>query len=171
MARRRSRTFVRPPKSTLLWLGTGGSVATLVSNSNNFLFTLNAAALLLRPFTIIRSRFTLLFDSDQLAVSENPTGQLGKIVVQEEASAAGVASLPAPIADSDADWFVHQGLSMSFLFASSVGVFGDAGNKYVVDSKAMRKVGTNEQVVTLVELRNAGGALLNLEGRTLIKLH
>ena len=172
MARRRSvARFVRPPARTTLWIGAGGAIATIVSNSNNFLFTLNAAALALRPFTIIRSRIDVLFQTDQLAVSETPTGALGKVVVTEKAAAAGVASLPAPLAEVDADWFVYQGMSSSFMFASSVGLDGNGGMHYIIDSKAMRKVGNDDQVVTMFEARNAGGAIMNLEGRTLIKLH
>jgi len=53
--------------------------------------------------------------------------------------------------------------------ASGIGV--NAGRHFMIDSKAMRKVGDNEDLVGMVSIRNAVGAAISMEGRILVKLH
>ncbi len=172
MARRTSRVrFVRPAKSTKIWFGAGVALVTLTTGTAQLLTSLSASALLLRPFTIIRTRLSLTFRSDQIAGSESPTGAYSRIVAKDQAVAAGIASLPSPLTEPDADWFVYQGMSDVVTFATAAGYEGHQGVRYEIDSKAMRKVGINEDIISIFELRTAGGALLNVEGRTLIQLH
>ncbi len=91
-------------------------------------------------------------------------------VVSDSASAAGVASVPTPITQADADFFVYESLVTSFLFASAVGISdGNQGQRF--DSKAMRKVGIDEDIVVTVENGNAtDGANIAFVGRMLVKL-
>ncbi len=95
----------------------------------------------------------------------------GLIVVSDQAIAAGVASLPASDANSDAPFFVWEPLAVRIRLATAVGFDGNAGYHQIVDSKAMRKVGNNEDLVSVVSLVGAPGGFLSLEGRILIKLH
>jgi len=172
MARRHSGIrFVRPAKSTKIWVGNGLTLVTLVTGTAQLISVFNADLLALRPFTILRSRIELMFRSDQIAGSESPTGAYGKIVVKDQAIAAGIASLPSPITEPEAEWFIYQPLTDVVTFADATGYHGTQGVRYVVDSKAMRKIGINEQSVGITELRTAGGALLNVEGRTLVQVH
>jgi hypothetical protein len=143
---------------------------TLVSGAEKLVTVLNAAALLLRPFTILRSRLEIQFHSDQLAATEHPQGVLSYIVVTDQASGVGITALPAPMAEPDADWFIYQGVIASLDFADSTG-FSQAGNLFTIDSKAMRKVGPNQDVASICELRSQGGAIISGEGRMLVQLH
>jgi len=144
---------------------------TLIASSKNLLSGLSAGALLLRPFTVLRTHMDFLFSSDQLGSGEAPRGQYGQIVVTDSASAIGVTAVPSPSANPEADWFVHQAMSVRFDFVSGVGFDGNAGRGYSVDSKAMRKVGPDDDIVAMFTMDSAFGGILTNNGRRLIQLH
>jgi len=174
MARARRGRFIRPAPRTKLWIGAGIGTVTLVGNSRVLVSSLSVGALLLRPFTILRTRQLLHFFSDQTATPETPFGAFGSIIVSDQARAAGAGSVPAPSGvdgDPEADWFVWQALSDDFQFKTAVGFQSDSGVQYVIDSKAMRKVGQNDDLVTIGEMDSAVGGLLVVLGRRLIQLH
>ena len=169
MARRvRGPRFVRKP-GTKVWIGAGFAEGA-VSMGNNFLSTFNAAALALRPFTILRTRLIINFQSDQVAASETTQGAFGKMVVSDQASGVGAIAIPGPVTNSDAPWYVYEPLISSLVFATAAAFIESAGITVSVDSKAMRKVGANETVVTMLELRAAEGAFVLIEGRTLVEM-
>ncbi len=173
MARRisRGRGFIRPAPKTKIWAGNNLSLITLATSAKTLVAEMSAGFLALRPFTILRTRTVITFRTDQLTGSESPTGALGMIIVKEIAVNIGVTATPGPRTDPDSDWFVYQGMTAPFLFSDATG-WGDSGTmQYVVDSKAMRKVGPDDDIATIVELDAAGGAFLNCEGRILIQLH
>ncbi len=172
MARRGSlpRGFVRPPARTMVWFGTNHQPTLLAANTVGLLTTLNAVALALRPFTIVRSHFQVNWFSDQSAASEIPNGAIGRMIANDQAVAAGVVSLPDPMTEFDAPWYMWQAMSTRFVFASGVG-FETSGNQYQIDSKAMRKVGLNEDVVMVATNAHAAhGANIGVIGRYLVKL-
>ncbi len=173
MARRVIRTrCVRPAGRQSLWVGLGLTTATLSASAATLVATLNAAALALRPFTIVRTHLDIFFESDQSAAGEFTGGVFSMQVVTETAAAAGIASIPTPLTETDADFFVYQGLYARLRLLSSVGfVERGADSTFVVDSKSMRKVSTDDDVALVAELRYATGANMSLEGRMLVKLH
>ncbi len=156
-----------------LWFGNAATNTTLTAGGGSLLTSLNAAALALRPFTIIRTRGMFHVESDQSAASEKSTGAFGAVIVEEEASGAGVGSLPRPITEVDASWFVYQSYVNNFVFATSVGFVEGLGAGFMqeFDSKAMRKVGLSNDVVIVGETSSGVGAVFTIEGRMLIKLH
>jgi len=172
MARRHGR-FIRPPSRTKMWIGAGVASANVAASSAVLFGSLNAAALLLRPFTILRTHLQVMFTSDQQALGENPFGAFGIIVVSDSAVAAGVASVPTPISEPTADFFVYQGLQSQFIIGDATGFMEHIGDSvgYTIDSKAMRKVGHDDEVAMIFELRSAVGALVGVEGRMLVALH
>ena len=114
------------------------------------------------------------FANDQDTASESPFGDYGRIVVTDTAAAIGVTAVPDPgsiSGDPEADWFVHQPCYIK-VNSQNAGFFGvNACWRYVVDSKAMRKVGPDDNVVAMFAMENAFGAELITHGRTLIQLH
>jgi len=136
----------------------------------NVIGVLNAAALALRPFTIVRTRFDIYYSTDQVAASETPFGALGLIVASDKAVALGVTAIPQPFTNSDADFWVWQGVSHKFFFGDATG-FSNVGQTYTVDSKAMRKVGNDEDIAVCFEQSAAVGAQVIVQGRMLVKLH
>ena len=175
MARRVQRSrFVRPAPRTKMWIGAGVGRQTLTQSASTLLSVLGASALALRPFTVLRTHVEVLWSSDQAAVTEVPFGSYGWMVVSEAAAGVGITAIPNPSGidgDPDADWFVWQAMSTKFEFLSSVGFDGSSGSRYVIDSKAMRKVGADDQIVVLVDVQAAGGVDLVTNGRQLIQLH
>ena len=174
MARRITRgRFVRPAGRTSAWLGMGivntnapGSAATLIA-------TYNAAALAMRPFTIVRTHLVLSVVSDQIAASELAQGAFAMQVVTEAATSAGIASIPTPLVETDADFLVYQGYANNFEFITGVGYQQQSGSQsfWVIDSKAMRKVQLDDDLAVTIENRGAAAVNFALEGRQLVKLH
>ena len=65
-----------------LWLGIlEGSAALGAANSVAILNSLNAAALALTPFTVVRVRFNVALRSDQIAAAEDYQWAVGAAVV------------------------------------------------------------------------------------------
>ena len=173
MARRHTR-FVRPAPRTKMWIGAGVGATTLVGSSVQLIGSLIAGALLLRPFTILRTRMDIMVRSDQAATSESVELSYGHIVITEAAEAIGVTAIPDPsgiTGDPEADWFVWQALANTFTFLSSVGFDGDNGYHVTIDSKAMRKVGPDDQMVQITSLDTSAGATFVNNGCMLVQLH
>ena len=156
----------------MLWLQDTWGTNTLGAASTKVLISaLAGGALALRPFTIVRSRTQLLFLSDQVAATEGQTGGYGETVVADQAVAAGVASVPSPSLNSEADWHVFQALVGFVEVVTGAGIFLEQ-NQYTVDSKAMRKVDMGEDLISVFDLAaGSSGATLTSFTRTLIKLH
>ena len=94
-------------------------------------------------------------------------------VVTESAAAAGIASVPTPLTDTDGDYHVYTPVFQDFIFLSLVGFrenVGDGSNT-LIDSKAMRKVGVDDDIAVVLEQQSALGTIIALEGRMLVKLH
>ena len=168
------KRFVRGGRQRreMIWISAGLGAATIVA-ATTLLSTLNAAALALRPFTIVRTRLAIIFSTDQVAASESFFGVYTKQVVTEQAAAAGVASVPSGTVEQDADFYVYEPIFQSFELSSGSGFETKQGDQgmHVVDSKAMRKVGNNDDIASVLDTRAFAGAIIAIEGRTLIKLH
>ena len=175
MARRFTRgRFVRPPARTKMWIGHGVGSTTIAAGSQTLVSSYSAGTLLLRPFTILRTRAEVTWRSDQHAVDEAPEGDMGEIIVSSEAVGIGVTAIPDPSSsdgDPEADWYVHQALMTAMLFGSNTGFIEPAGHRFTIDSKAMRKVGPNQDSVTIVSEIASLGAVFTMRGRQLIQLH
>ncbi len=158
-----------------LWFG--GSFAATVSSGvgGTIITSLNAAALNLRPFTIVRTRAEVLVKSDQEIASELQFGAYSECVVSDQAVAIGVTAVPTPVTDSTSDLFhVYQALLNAYEFQTAIGS-ANVGTRYEVDSKAMRKVEEGQDLIAVVENSAAASAGAGMRvltfSRTLIKLH
>jgi len=172
MARSHVRV-TRGPRRKMLWLdfaqvftdrfSVGAATAVLQSS-------LNAAALALRPFTIVRTRGTLHVDSDQNAATEIPFGALGFAVVSDQASAIGVTAVPTPIVDAGSSlFFSWTPWTCMLRFADATGI-QYSPNTFEFDSKAMRKVEVGEDLIVSFENGSAGDGMTGIwMARILIK--
>ncbi len=176
MARNRSRIFRggRQVRQSL-WIGLGETNTALVgANTAALILSLNTAALALRPFTVVRTRGFLGVRSDQAAVSESYDGALGLAVVSDQASAIGVTAVPTPFTDLGSDmFFVHEMLFGRFSFLSSIGHQANLIEPWKsFDSKAMRKVDDDQDVVVTIESSSlSSGTVVTTAARMLVKLH
>ncbi len=169
------RSFVhRPTPREMVWFGFGsGTGATTVPSNGSVLFsTLNAAALALRPFTIVRTRAVIITESDQSAASELPFGVVATIVVKDTATAAGIASIPTPVTEADAEYFTYDPVFALFELGDATGFTGSTAREHRIDSKAARKVGIDEDIALVGENESAAfGMNIIILGRMLVKLH
>ena len=91
-------------------------------------------------------------------------------MVSDQASAIGVTAVPTPVTDFASDlWFFHKHF---FAMESALTDRTRGGFIGSVDSKAMRKVNPDEDVVFVIQSAAASsGLILNMAGRMLIKLY
>ena len=156
-----------------LWFFFDGTGTTPGSSTTAALLNvLNAAALALTPFTIVRTRGYFHIRSDQEAADEDQALNLGYAVVSEQASAIGITAIPTPTTDRGSDlWFVYESLASSQFAGGDTSLRG-IGKEY--DSRAMRKVEEGQDIVTVIETEVAGltsGLFIRHWGRMLVKLH
>ncbi len=170
MARSRAR-FIRPAPRTKMWIGAGVGLTAMASASDVLVSTLSAGALLLRPFTVLRTYLLVQYESDQEATDEENFGAIGSIVVTDTAAAIGITAVPGVTSDPESDWFVWQAMECTFRFGSGVAFESSAGRQYQIDSKAMRKVGADMDIATVADQVSSTGARLLTVGRRLIQLH
>ncbi len=180
MARRARAGFVMRrggERRETQWISAAMTATTLAAASTAALTgVLNAAALALRPFTIVRVRGFWHVRSDQIAASEIWGAALAWAVVSTEASAIGVTAVPTPETDRGSDnFFVYETMMgrISEQGALAAGFsFIEQGQGQAFDSKAMRKVNNDQDVVIVVETPSISPSAAIIEGaRFLIKLH
>ncbi len=155
-----------------MWIRLTETTTGLASgNSAALILSFNAAALALRPFTIIRTRGIWNVSSDQEAADEDCQVALTGCVVSDQASAIGITAVPTGYTDAGSDLFFlyeQQAIQTRFLSTSGFNIY--TGVTY--DSKAMRKVNDDQDVIWCLE--NSGvsdGSTIFHSGRVLIKLH
>ena len=171
MALRRSHTRAPGARRLTEWIDITLGPSAIAANTQVLVGVGNALLLAARPFTIVRTRFLCSWGTDQNAATERPFGAVGMMIVSDTAATLGVTAIPDPITSADGNWFVWQPMIYDYLFLSLVGS-QIASTQYTVDSKAMRKVGADENlVVTVANADAADGAEFTMVGRLLIKIH
>jgi len=170
---RKSGFIVRGGRSVreTLWLFIDTVEATLSGAPTAVLAnSLNATALALRPFTIVRTRGVMHVRSDQTAASQNYGVDVGYAVVSDQAVAIGVTAVPTPLTDKGSDlFFVYEMLFGAYQFSDATGIL-QRGEFMKYDSKAMRKVNDDSDLVVTFENEINGAAIIH-SARMLIKLH
>jgi len=173
MARPRGRGFSRAgPKRLTGWFGITAVQTTEVAAGGTLVSSLSAGALALRPFTIVRTHLTVHARSDQGAASESYLASVAMCVVSEQAAAIGVTAVPTPITDQESDlFFLHMDLMGSLAIDTAVGTLMQGVNREM-DSKAMRKVNEDQDVILVTEGGVlGGGTIIRTSGRMLVKFH
>ena len=108
------------------------------------------ANVMLAP-TIVRTRGLVHIRPQTFGASLNVGGAFGVGIVSNEAFVAGTASIPRPFDDADwPGWFLWGAYSGTLDFADASGR-RQWNLSYPQDSKAMRKVKSNETVVLMAE--------------------
>jgi hypothetical protein len=157
-----------------LWIGISETVTTLAAaNTATLINALNAPALALTPFTIVRTVGFMGIRSDQTGVSETYDGAIGFSVVTAQALAIGITAVPTPWTDQGSDaFYVHQVMMQRFLFITGAGVESGMLSWKEYDSRAMRKVNDDEDIAFVAETSSLStGAVIHHAARMLVKLH
>ncbi len=169
MAVRRTRLVRSATRRQTAWIGLTLGDTTITSAVKSVVGSLNAAALALRPFTVIRTHLEIFLRSDQSAADELQSGAVGTCIVNDDAVAVGITAIPGPVSDLGSDvWFAHQ---IVFGDAVSLADRTVGGAHFTLDSKAMRKVGIGQDLVVMLENAVATGMVVTMGGRFLVKLH
>ncbi len=131
-------------------------------------FSLNAAALAMRPFTIVRTHWEIKLMSDQAAAVENQAIGVGLAVVSDQAVTVGITALPLPITDMASSlFFLH---ALVFGDGTRVATQTTDSSYRSIDSKAMRKVEIGQDLVVVLEGGGVGaGSFVTQGGRILVK--
>ena len=174
MARRHS-TFRRGSgqRRSTSWLDIPLGIVNVGAGGASIFASLSVAELAKRPFTIVRTHLEVKFGSDQAIATESQLGAIGLCVVSDQAAAIGITAVPTPDTDLSSDlWFLNQVVFNDFLFFSQAGFEDNAGRRYSIDSKAMRKVNDDQDVLVVVEATGGSdGTQFFVGGRILIKEH
>ncbi len=110
--------------------------------------------------TVMRIRGNVLASLDFVAANEKLSLALGLIVITDAVLAAGPTAMPSPIAVPDAEWIWHQYIPLQAQGAAQVEDLGNQVFRAEIDSKAMRKVKANENVVLVADgVQEAGSAV------------
>jgi len=155
------------------WFSGVQTRTTLAASGNSVIITsLNAAALAVRPFTIVRTRGFISIGSDQTGAQEEQQASYGQVVVSDEAVAVGVTAVPTPDTSSGSDWYVYFAMADQFIFVTGAGFQQANLFRHVIDSKAMRKVEEGQDLIGVVQSGpSSGGVIIRNFVRTLIKLY
>ena len=173
---RSARRFTQSPRRRKGWEEGPGGVAltTVAATSSAFL---GAGILWLADgITIIRIRGRFAaFLGNAAAIGDGYQGAVGLALVTEQAFTAGIGSVPIPIAERDWDgWMYHMqfGVHSQTIQSSTVDGGASSAIDFVVDSKAMRKTGTQEVLMAVVEVTEIGTATVNMffDSRVLVAL-
>jgi len=164
----------RNVRETLWFSGVLTQANLAAASTAALLQQLNAAALALRPFTVIRTRGMWHAQSDQAAADERYQVAFGACVVTDQASAIGVTAVPTPATDNGSDAFLsYETILGSYEFgAGTTAEFDSWGVMKEIDSKAMRKVEDGFDLITVIEtFSTSSGVTVDAFIRFLIKLH
>ena len=167
---RGSGTVVRARRRESLWIGLTFAQDTQTAEGGVIHYALNAAALALRPFTVVRTYMECMLVSDQAAAIENQACAFGWCVVSDQAFAIGITAVPTPVTDIGSDLFYLN--KAMFADESNLTDRSKGGSKYSIDSKAMRKVNEDQQPIGVLEMSTAGSGIRFFSaGNMLVKLH
>jgi len=166
MARPRGRQFASGARRLTQWIGPALQGYVNVADAGA---TLIASAPFDEAATIVRTRGMVSIRPQSAAASADFVGAIGIGTVSSEALGVGVTAIPEPFTDADwGGWYVWRSFGYRNDFDDATGVqLFDWG--FEVDSKAMRKVGSNESLVMVAE-SFTGAYSVSMAVRTLVKL-
>ncbi len=164
-----ARHVIRPrgARRKSLWLQFALQSTTDAGNSASIIFSLNAAALALRPFTIIRTHMSFFLRSDQAAANETQQCTWGAAIVSDQAVAVGITAVPTPDTEMGSSLFFAR----KIMFADGVALTDvtTPGQYFELDSKAQRKVEIGQDIVIVEENPQTPGYVLKMGGVILVK--
>ncbi len=155
-------------KRVSTWVGSADQGAIAVASNATVIMQSNAT---LGDTTVVRVRGLLVVEPNVYTADKAMQGAFGIGIVSDQAFAAGAASVPGPWTDPDwGGWFVWQAWAGRLEFVTGTGVrVRDSALEYQIDSKAMRKVESNETLIVVAESQ-VGAVNISTPFRMLLKL-
>ena len=169
MARTRIRRISTGPRRMTQWFAIQIGTTAVAAGGATLLASLNAAALADRPFTLVRAIGTVHMSGVGPGLS---SGAFAIAQASEAAVTAGIGSLPTPITEGDANVFQTYlpliGEGYQYAAAGTADIMTE--QVFHFDSKAMRKINTEDNLAVVAESL-AGAFNLTVVGRLLVKAH
>ena len=157
MANRRSFQTSRKRRTT--WEGVNIDISNLTVVTPIFITAITEAVLENFPTpTLVRTRGGLTVYADDSS-TPGSFGVIGAGLMIVTASAVAAGGVPSPLVDPGNDWFWWDSFSVGSAAADVIGEEVTVHRK-VIDSKAMRKVGSNEVVILVTELQTCEGTMV-----------
>ncbi len=171
MARARHSFPTRGAKRATQWIAPADqNVIAVSSGGSSVIASFNAGDASFNSPTIVRTRGEVSVQPQAFGADLAIAGAFGAGIISADALVAGIGSIPTPFDDADwGGWYVWQSFSILFEFSDATGLLFPAGVSYQVDSKAMRKMTSNE-VFVFVAQSQAGAFNISMPLRTLLKL-
>ena len=136
---KRLNQWVGPPEQGFVSVSSGGS--TLVSSLSPAEAT-----------TLVRVRGAVSIQPGSFAADLNIVGAVGIGVVSAEAFGIGITAIPTPYSDADwPGWLMWRSFALHLDVQSAVGFDLNSAVQLEIDSKAMRRAGSNEVFVFIAE--------------------
>ena len=148
-----ARQFARREWKLVAWSGNFFDEAALTGTQSVISSMLAPTGVGAARQTLLRTRGSLVVLGTPDAAGDSEIVGLGVIVVQQAAAAVGGASVPGPLNDPDANWLWHQ-----FVGLNAMGATGETPTsvsaivRVEIDSKAMRKVAIDQELIMIGEL-------------------
>ena len=169
----RSQRFVpRSPGRLMQWDGASLEASRIFGSSSRTAtgaFILPNGFILGEPVTLTRMIGTLTFMGRSFAaVTDQMVLSIGVIVVQENAFTAGVASLPDPAVEVEANWIYMRETVIGVGIDSMAGTYREN-----IDIRSQRKIKPTEVIAAVGNITTEAGtvtALVSLPCRFLFKL-
>ena len=157
-------------KRQVNWVGLADQGFITVANATSVLIaSFNSDVGSMPRPTVVRSRGSVTIKSNDEA-DLSIVGAYGVCIVTLDAFTAGTASVPSPFLDADWEgWFVWRSFSYTQLFVGAGANLVQNSIHQEVDSKAMRKMGSNE-VLVQVAASQSGAFGISMPLRFLFKL-
>ncbi len=115
--------------------------------------------------TILRNRGSFLVIAEPDAATDTDIVALGLIVVSTEAAGVGGASLPGPLNNPGADWLWHKFIGLDAIVATAGAVNAlSLIERVEMDSKGMRKVTVQEELVLVGEVNSGDFSVVAING-------
>ena len=175
MARQRGLIRSRGSKRLVSWgVGPGSTGATTVTATGQTQLGSGLVLTVEDEVTIVRLRGYVELVMEALgAIGNGFAGAIGVGIVTAQAQTAGIGSLPHPLTNSAwGGWLYHR----HFAFHGTTATIADGVNVgrigWEVDSKAMRKFGSNDVLFAVLDVVEAGTAQMSVffDTRLLVKL-
>ncbi len=136
-------------KTDYTWSGN-----TFSQDAQGTAVTINALTTINQAGTIVRNRGELLVSIDGPVDGDKAVAAFGLIIASDSQVAAGATAFPSPATDLDANWLWH---SFATMLVQAAGDDGTISTRLMIDSKAMRKVKQNDQLVLVADMVRESG--------------
>ncbi len=147
---RGSSAFRRVPRRSTGWSAVNSGTTFTALGANTIILD-QVFVPLIPEQTIVRVRGLLIVETDQQTAPEDMLGAFGISLVEEPAATIGVTAVPQPVSDASSEsWLVWQGFGATYKFSAG-GFFPRSDVQYVIDSKAMRKLNSNQRLAITLQ--------------------